>query len=53
MKMNTLSLNPAEESRAEESIKTTPSIGFWKIALAVFVGNIMTGLLAAFVYSLR
>lgn len=28
-------------------------LGFWKIALAVFVGNLMTGVLAAFLYSLR
>lgn len=51
--MNTLSLNAAEESYTEEAIKPRPTIGFWKIALAVFVGNILTGLLAAFLYSLR
>ncbi len=50
--MNTLSLNAAEESYTEEA-KPRPTIGFWKIALAVFVGNVMTGLLAAFLYSLR
>jgi hypothetical protein len=51
--MSTLSLNDVEEDRTEEAAKTTPTIGFWKIALAVFVGNILTGLLAAFLYSLR
>jgi hypothetical protein len=51
--MNTLSLNPAEESQPEDVVTPRPTIGFWKIALAVFVGNILTGLLAALVYSLR
>jgi hypothetical protein len=52
-KISTLSLNPAEEASTEEAIKTLPTLGFWKVALAVFVGNILTGLLAAFLYSLR
>jgi hypothetical protein len=51
--MSTLSLNAPDETLVDETTKTVPVIGFWKIALAVFVGNILTGLLAAFLYSLR
>jgi hypothetical protein len=52
-KGSTLSLNAADETYSDESPKPKPVIGFWKIALAVFVGNILTGLLGAFLYSLR
>jgi hypothetical protein len=51
--MNSLSLNAPDELYPDDAPKAKPVIGFWKIALAVFVGNIMTGLLGAFLYSLR
>jgi hypothetical protein len=51
--MSTLSLNEPEQTFVDETTKPAPIIGFWKIALAVFVGNILTGLLGAFLYSLR
>lgn len=51
--MDSLSLNSRNETYADEAPKAKPVIGFWKIALAVFVGNILTGLLGAFLYSLR
>jgi hypothetical protein len=50
--MNTLSLNAMEDVRTDD-VSKAPRLGFWKIALAVFAGNVMTGLLAAFLYSLR
>lgn len=43
--------NPVKAD-TEETVKS-PRIGFWKIALAVLAGNVMTGLLAAFLYSLK
>jgi hypothetical protein len=52
-KMSTLSLNAPDEMYSDEKPRAKPVIGFWKIALAVFVDNILTGLLGAFLYSLR
>jgi hypothetical protein len=52
--MESLSLNPSAQSdEREEPVKKSPALGFWKMAFAVFVGNILTGLLGAFIYSLR
>jgi hypothetical protein len=49
--MSLLSLENSPESEPET--RPAARLGFWKIALAVFVGNILTGLVAAFLYSLR
>ena len=49
--MESLSLNAT--TRPDEPVKKPPALGFWRIALAVFMGNILTGLLGAFIYSLR
>jgi hypothetical protein len=42
-----------DEPKPEMEKHQAPRLGFWKIVLAVFVGNILTGLLAAFLYSLK
>lgn len=53
--MSSLSITGAaqEESAEEGETKARQPPGFWKIALAVFVGNLLTGLLGGFVYSLH
>jgi hypothetical protein len=53
MRNDLLSLRAAEQNYSDQTPKAKHVMGFWKIALAVFVGNIMTGLLGAFLYSLR
>jgi purine-cytosine permease-like protein len=53
MRNESLSLRATEEDYSDYVPRAKPVIGFWKIALAVFVGNILTGLLGAFIYSLR
>lgn len=35
----------------ERAVPSTGAIGFWKIALAVLVGNLLTGFVVAIVYS--
>jgi hypothetical protein len=49
----------AESSLADRSIPTAvpaqskpAALGFWKIALAVFAGNLMTGIVAAIIYAI-
>jgi hypothetical protein len=49
--MESLSLNTT--TQPDEPVKKSPALGFWRISLAVFMGNILTGLLGAFIYSLR
>ena len=53
--MNSLSITGLEREAASDDRKTEvrQPLSFWKMALAVFVGNILTALLAAFIYSLH
>jgi hypothetical protein len=53
--MSSLSITgAAQEQFVEEGrTKVRQPLSFWKMALAVFVGNLLTALLGGFVYSLH
>ena len=47
--MSILELTPRAEERPTD-VPVTPPLTFWKLALAVFVGNLLTGVVAALAY---
>jgi hypothetical protein len=47
---HTKHIEPPAEIQTSE--RPAPGIGFWKIALAVMVGNLLTGIVAGVVYAL-